>query len=98
MNKILIAGGLTNNLAEAFRNVVHNMPKRWLFFPINAGKVRMAAFMGMYHRESAASVIDAIIAADNGDASGLALVSMMFDIQMGSMDFAWGDSFCQSIC
>ena len=56
----------------------------------------MAAFMGLYHRGSAASVFDAIIAVEKGDPSGLALVSMMFSIQMRTMDFAWGDSFSKS--
>ena len=86
----------TTDLAKTFRNVIHNMPDSWLFFPIDSDKVRMGAFMGLYHRGSAASVFDMLIAAENGDGSGLALSSLMFDVMIGSMDFAWGDSFAKA--
>ena len=86
----------TEDLAATVKNVVHNMPKRWLFFPIDRDKVRMATFMGLYHRESAASVFDMYIQAEKGDASGLALASMMFDYQISGMDFSWGDSYAKS--
>ncbi|MDH3698790.1 MAG: alpha/beta hydrolase [Flavobacteriaceae bacterium] len=86
----------TNDLAETMRKVNHDMPKKWLFFGIDPDKVRMAAFMGLYHRGSAASVFDTYVAAENGDPSGLALVSLMFDVQMGMMDFSWGDSYAKA--
>jgi len=86
----------TSDLAQSFDNVLHNMPKRWLLFPIDPDKVRMGVFMSLYHRGSAASVFDMILAAENGDPSGLALSSFMFDVMIGSMDFAWGDSFAKS--
>ena len=86
----------TDNLAETLRSVNHNMPKRWLFFKIDPDKVRMAAFMGLYHRGSAASVFDTYIAAERGDPSGLALLSVMFGIQISMMDFAWGDSYAKA--
>jgi pimeloyl-ACP methyl ester carboxylesterase len=88
--------GLTDDLATTVKNVMHNMPKKWLFFPIERDKVRMATFMGLYHRESAASVFDMFIKAEKGDASGLALASMAFGFQIGGMDFAWGDSFAKA--
>ena len=86
----------TSDLAQSFNNVVHNMPDKWLLFPIDPDKVRMGAFIGLYHRGSAASVFDMILAAENGDPSGLALSSFMFDVMIGSMDFAWGDSFAKA--
>jgi len=86
----------TDNLAATIKNISHNMPKSWLFFPIDPDKVRMAVFMGLYHRNSAASVFDMYIQAERGDASGLALASMMFDFQISGLDFAWGDSFAKA--
>ena len=86
----------TEDLAATLKNVMHNMPKRWLFFPIDRDKVRMATFMGLYHRGSAASVFDLFIQAEKGDASGLALASMMFDFQISGLDFSWGDSYAKA--
>jgi len=86
----------TSDLAQSFRNVIHNMPEKWLFFSIDPDKVRMGAFIGLYHRGSAATVIDMILSADGGDPSGLALSSFMFDVMISSMDFAWGDSFAKA--
>ncbi len=88
--------GQTEDLAATIKNVMHNMPERWLFFPIDRDKVRMATFMGLYHRGSAASVFDVFIQAEKGDASGLALVSMMFDFQISGLDFSWGDLYAKA--
>lgn len=86
----------TEDLAATIRNVCQDMPSSWMLFPIDPDKVRMAAFMGLYHRGSAASVFDMFIQAEKGDASGLALASMMFDYQISGMDFSWGDSFAKA--
>ena len=53
----------TSDLARTFKNVIHNMPEKWLFFSIDPDKVRMGAFIGLYHRGSAATVIDMILSA-----------------------------------
>ncbi len=84
----------TTNLAETMRNVSHNLPKRWLFFPIDAGKVNTMAFMMFFNRNTSAMVFDAYVAAERGDASGLALMSMAYYLFVPK-SFVWGDFFAK---
>ena len=80
-----VYGEKTDNLAACMKRVMNNMPERWLFFKIDPDKVRFATFMGLYHTNGSGSVFDTFIAADNGDASGLALVSFMTKWQLKKM-------------
>lgn len=80
----------TQDLAETMRSVAQNMPRRWFFLPIDPGKVRVASFMLLFHRDSAALIFDAYLAAERGDASGLALLSLAYDFVVPSI-FVWGD-------
>ena len=80
----------TSDLARTMRNVAHNMPRRWLFLPIDAGKVKVTTFALLFSRTTAALVFDAYIAAEQGDSSGLALMSLAYDFVFPSM-FVWGD-------
>lgn len=84
----------TADLAETMRNVSRDMPKRWLFFPIDAGKVKTMAFMMFFNRNTSAMVFDAYVAAEHGDASGLALMSMAYDLFVPK-SFVWGDFFAK---
>lgn len=84
----------TANLAETMRNVSRDMPKRWLLFPIDSGKVNTMAFMMFFSRNTSAMVFDAFVAAEHGDASGLALMSMAYDF-MVPKSFVWGDFFAK---
>lgn len=70
--------------------VLQAMPKRWLFIPVNEGKVRTVSFALMFHRGTAAMVFDAYRAAADGDASGLAVMSLASDFVLPSL-FVWGD-------
>lgn len=80
----------TDDLAEAMRRVAHAMPRRWLLIPIDPGKVRVVTFMLLFHRSTAATVFDAYLAAEGGDPSGLALMSLAYNLIMPSA-FTWGD-------
>jgi len=80
----------TDDLAETVRSVVHDMPDRWLFVPIDPGKVTFVTQFMLFHRGSAAAAYDAYIAAKQGDASGLAVMSLMFD-QMIPTSVVWGE-------
>jgi hypothetical protein len=70
------------------------MPKRWLFIPIDPGKVKTATFALLFNRGTAAMVFDAYQAAASGDASGLALLSMASDLVLPSL-VVWGDFFAK---
>lgn len=82
------------DLAETMRRVNRAMPKRWLFVPIDPGKVKTVAFVLLFHRYTAPGVFDAYRAAEKGDPSGLALMSIAFDWMVPSM-ITWGDLFAK---
>ncbi len=71
--------------------VLRNMPRSWLCFSINPAKVKVGTFGFLFHRNTAAMVFDAYVAAGQGDASGLALMSMAYDYFIPSMT-TWGES------
>ncbi len=73
------------------RNVAQNMLHKWLFYKINPGKVEIVAFAFLYHRNTAVMVFDSYIAAENGDPSGLALMSMAYDFIVPSL-MTWGET------
>lgn len=79
-----------SDLAGTMQKVLHNMPKKWLIFSINPGKVRVVTFALLFQRKSAAMVFDSFVAAGNGDYSGLALMSMAYDYVFPDM-CVWGD-------
>lgn len=78
------------DLAETMRHVLQNLPKRWLFVPIDPGKVKAVTFALLFHRGTAAMVFDAYLAADRGDLSGLALLSVLSDFVLPPLA-TWGD-------
>ena len=80
----------TSDLAETVHAVSHAMPKRWLFLPIDPGKVRFVTQFMLFHRGSSAAAYDAYLAAAEGDPSGLAVMSLMFD-QMIPTSVVWGE-------
>ena len=81
----------TDDLAEAMRSVAHDMPTRWLVFPIKRGNVLAATFGMLYHTTSAPMVFDAWLAAAEGDASGLAMMSLATDFMMAGAS-VWGEA------
>lgn len=78
------------DLYSTMRTVLQAMPDRWLLFPIDQGKVRVVTFALLFHRNTAAMVFDAYVAAERGDPSGLALMSLAYDYVVPSMSI-WGD-------
>lgn len=80
----------TPDLVATFRHVTQHMPPRWLVVPIDPGKVQVVAFALLFGRDTAAQVVDAFVAAERGDASGLALLSLAYDVIFPTM-FVWGD-------
>jgi pimeloyl-ACP methyl ester carboxylesterase len=78
------------DLIVAMRRALQTMPKKWLFFFLNPGKIKITAFCMLFQRNSAALVFDAFVKADEGDYSGLALLSIAYDYIIPSI-FTWGD-------
>jgi pimeloyl-ACP methyl ester carboxylesterase len=82
--------GRTDDLAETMRNVTRNLPRRWLFIPIDPGKARVVTHFLLFHRRSAATVYDLYLAAEEGDPSGVALMSVMYSFMWPGMN-TWGE-------
>ncbi len=80
----------SHDLYGTMQSVLNAMPHRWLFFPIDPGRVRVVTFALLFHRKTAAMVFDAYVAAERGDASGLALMSMAYNFVLPSI-MVWGD-------
>lgn len=85
----------TADLARTVATVVEDMPRRWLLVPIDPGKVRVVAFALLFNRDTAVRVFDAFIAAEQGDPSGLALMSLAYDLVIPRM-FTWGDMLAKA--
>ncbi len=75
----------TDDLVASMRHVTDNMPDHWLFIPIDEGSVKLLTFAMLMESTQPPSVpvpfsgpaaIDMWLAAEKGDASGMALVSM----------------------
>ena len=83
----------TPDLLASLRRALHNLPHRWLLFPIDPGYVKIMTFVMLYQRPTAALAIDALLAADpdrRGDASGVWLMSFMGRLMLSRM-MKWGD-------
>jgi len=83
----------TPDLAETIRHVAHNMPRRWLGVPIDSGNVKVVTFQLLYSRSTAPMAFDAYLAAEQGDASGLALMSLA---GLTSPGITWGAFFSKA--
>jgi pimeloyl-ACP methyl ester carboxylesterase len=85
----------TDDLAETIRNVAHNMPKRWLFIPVNEGSVMVCNAAGLSNISgnlAAPPLLDVWMAAGEGDISGLAMTSVFCNMLLPSA-FNWGASW-----
>jgi len=91
----------TDDLLASLRRVSENMPERWLFFPVDAGGVKMVTFFMLMETIqppdapvplSGPAAIDMWLAAEEGDASGMALVSMTYNRFLPNL-FVYGDLF-----
>jgi pimeloyl-ACP methyl ester carboxylesterase len=86
------AGPAAPDLVETMRSINTAMPRRWLFLPIDPGKVKVIAFAMLYHRTTAPIIFDTYLSAEKGDPSGLALMSLAYDFMMPHM-MTWGELF-----
>lgn len=84
------------DLAQMFRNVLNNLPPKWLLIPIDSDRVKIISFALLYHRKTAAVVFDAYASAEGGDYSGLALMSLAYNLIIPGMN-TWGDMAAKAI-
>ncbi|MBI1754642.1 MAG: alpha/beta fold hydrolase [Acidobacteria bacterium] len=86
------------DLPGAIRRVSQTMPKHWMGIPIDPGRVRTTAFALLYSRKSAPMALDAFAAADRGDASGLAALSLAGTAMLRNQgEEPMGDLYCKGV-
>jgi pimeloyl-ACP methyl ester carboxylesterase len=78
------------DVATTFRRAREQLPRRWLGIPIDPGKASVVTFVLLFRRHTGLIAIDAWNSAANGDASGVALLSLAYDLFVPS-SFTWGD-------
>lgn len=78
------------DLYATMQNILNNMPNNWLFLSIDPGRVKVVTFFLLFHRNTAAQAFDAYLAAERGDPSGLAMMSLAYDYIVPSL-MTWGD-------
>jgi len=81
----------TPDLAQAIYEVNHNMPKQWLFLPIDPGTIRLLTQMMFFSNTNMSMVTDAYLAAANGDPSGLAMLNFIAPFVFPFEMFHMGD-------
>jgi pimeloyl-ACP methyl ester carboxylesterase len=84
------------DLYASMTSVLDNMPPSWLWFSINPGKVKVVTFALLFHRNTAAMAFDAYLAAQQGDPSGLALMSLAYNFTVPSIS-TWGDQASKAV-
>jgi pimeloyl-ACP methyl ester carboxylesterase len=86
----------SSDLLATMRHVHDDMPRRWLIFAIDPGKVRIVTFVLLFHRQTAPLIFDAYVAAEHGDPSGLALMSMAYNHILPSL-MTWGEMASKAV-
>jgi pimeloyl-ACP methyl ester carboxylesterase len=90
----------TDDLVATMRSVSEDMPDRWLFIPIDEGGVKLITFVMMMESIqppgvpvplSGPAAVDMWLAAERGDASGMALASLSRNLFLPTMWSAWGE-------
>jgi pimeloyl-ACP methyl ester carboxylesterase len=84
----------TSDLARTVHDVNHNMPTHWLFFNIDPYSVRYGAHFMFFNNPNMTPVLDAYLAAGEGDPSGLALMNLL--IKVMPFDMVMGDQLAKA--
>jgi pimeloyl-ACP methyl ester carboxylesterase len=89
----------TEDLAASMRRVSEDMPDHWLLFPIDEGVIKALTHVMFYESIrppgmpvplSGPAAVDMWLTAEGGDASGMALVSMIRNMFLPSL-WTWGE-------
>jgi pimeloyl-ACP methyl ester carboxylesterase len=94
----------TDDLDASMCRVSEDMPDRWLFFPIDEGAVKLFTHIMLYESIqpsnmpvplSGPAAVDMWLAAEGGDASGMALLSISRNMFLPNL-WTWGEGLSLS--
>jgi len=74
------------DIVHTIKNALKKMPRQWQGMPIDPSKVRIVTYLGLYERAYVNMLFDAYIAAEQGDFSSIAVMSLMYDQLMGNFE------------
>jgi pimeloyl-ACP methyl ester carboxylesterase len=74
------------DIVQTIKNALKKMPRQWQGMPIDSSKVRIVTYVGLYERAYVNMLFDAYIAAEQGDFSSIAVMSLMYDQLMGNFE------------
>ncbi len=88
------------DILQTMRDALLSLPRDWFFLRIDPQKVKVMTFIFLFSRggstPNAAQVFDAYVAAGNGDYSGLAAMSLFYDLTIPTFS-SWGDSCLKAV-
>ncbi len=87
----------SSDIAKTIENVLESLPVKWKKVTVNPDKVKMMMFYTAYTRNGFAQTFDAFVAAENGDYSGLAFLSMSFDLLPNMPGMNWGENISKAL-
>ncbi len=83
----------TSDLAQTMYAVNHNMPKQWLAFNIDPDTIRLASHVELYSVSNMSTIVDAYLAAAQGDPSALAILNLVLPMMTPADMMVYGDEF-----
>ncbi|PLX14687.1 MAG: hypothetical protein C0597_09635 [Marinilabiliales bacterium] len=84
------------DIVKTIENVLASLTRKYKKITINPDKVKMMLFMMAYTRTGIVQTFDAFVAAEQGDYSGIAFLSMAFDQLPNMPGMYWGDNFAKA--
>ena len=91
-----VAVSKSPDLVKTMQNVLKTLPQEWQGFRVDPDKVKIITFFQLFHRGSAAQVFDAYVAAEEGDYSGLAYLSVAYDMMIPNSS-NWGERASKAV-
>ncbi|MBG0860429.1 MAG: alpha/beta fold hydrolase [Bacteroidales bacterium] len=86
----------SKDIVQTIKNVLKTLPQTWNGIIIDPDKIRFTTYFGLYTQNTIAQVFDAFVAAENGDYSGLAFMSFLWNNVVDM--FNWGDMGAKTYC
>jgi hypothetical protein len=86
----------SKDIVQTIRAVLKTLPQSWQHIRIDPGRVKFVTFLALYNRNTADQALDAFVAAENGDYSGLAFAAAYWG-QIVDW-FNWGDLLGKTYC
>jgi pimeloyl-ACP methyl ester carboxylesterase len=86
----------TPDIIQTVKNVLKSLPQQWNDVVIDKDKVKISTFNLLYNVRTAVMVFDAYAAAEKGDYSGLAMLSLGYDRNIPHRHY-WGEFFSKTV-